>query len=94
LRYADAASDQGIVQSFIQATNFPAFASILVDLKMGSEKKLRWKFLDREADCVRSVRKTSVGNWLSSQFAIAAGEKLRLSAVVKLDHNFIDRRYV
>jgi hypothetical protein len=29
---------------------------------MGSEKKFRWKLLDREADGVRSVRKSSVPN--------------------------------
>jgi hypothetical protein len=41
---------------------------------MGSEKKFRWKLLDREADGVRSVRKTSVPNWFLPRFTIASGK--------------------
>jgi hypothetical protein len=88
------AADQGIVHALVQATNSRAVVSLLIDFEMGSEKKLRRKLLDRETDGVRSVRKTSVPNWLSPRFPIAAGEKLRLGAVIESDHGFFDHRCV
>ena len=44
---------------------------------MGSKKKFRWKPLNREADGVRSVRKTSVPNWLAPRFPITGGGTAR-----------------
>ena len=70
----------------------PSYLSF--DFEMGSEKKFRRKLLDRETDGVRSVRKTSVPNWLSPRFPIAAGEKLRLSAVIESDLGFFDHKWV
>jgi hypothetical protein len=61
---------------------------------MGSEQKFRRKLLDRETDGVRSVRKTSVPNWLSPRFPISAGEKLRLGAVIKSDLGFVEHGWV
>jgi len=84
------ATDQGIVHAFVPATNSRAVVSLLVDFEMGSEKKFRRKLLDRKTDGVRSVRKTSIPNWLSPRFSIAAGEKLRLSIVIKSDLGFFD----
>src|SRR4029079_9426386 len=84
------AADPGIVHGLVQATNSRAVISLLVDFEMGSEKKLRRKLLDRETDGVRSVRKTSVPNWLSPRIPIAGGEKLRLGAVIKSDLRFFD----
>jgi hypothetical protein len=84
------AADQGIVHALVQATNSSAVVSLLVDFEMGSEKKFRRKLLDRETDSVRSVRKTSVPNWLSPRFPIAGGEKLSLGAVIKSDFGFFD----
>ena len=59
------AADQGIVHALVQATNSRAVISLLIDFEVGSEKKFRRKLLDCETDSVRSVRKTSVPNWLS-----------------------------
>jgi hypothetical protein len=84
------AADQGIAHALVQATNSRTVVSLLVDFEMGSEKKFRRKLLDSETDRVRSVRKTSVPNWLSPRFPIAGGEKLRLGAVVKSDLGFFD----
>src|SRR5271156_6224455 len=84
------AADQGIVHALVQATNSRAVVSLLVDFEMGSEKKFRRKLLDRKTNGVRSVRKTSVPNWLSPRFPIAAGEKLRLGTVIKSDLGFFD----
>jgi hypothetical protein len=79
------AADQGIVHALVQATNSRAVISLLIDFEVGSEKKFRRKLLDCETDRVRSVRKTSVPNWLSPRLPIAGGEKLRLGAVIKSD---------
>jgi hypothetical protein len=84
------AADQGIVHALVQATNSRAVVSLLVDFEISSEKKFRRKLLDRETDGVRSVRKTSVPNWLSPRFSIAGGEKLRLGAEIKSDLGFFD----
>jgi len=51
------ATDQGIVHALVQAANSVAAVSPLVDFEMGSQKKLRWKLFDREADGIRRVRK-------------------------------------
>src|ERR1700722_12147052 len=88
------AADQGIVHALVQATNSRAVISLLIDFEVGSEKKFRRKLLDCETDSVRSVRKTSVPNWLSPQLPIAGGEKLRLGAVIKSNHGFFDHRCV
>src|ERR1039458_2694346 len=84
------ATDQGIVHALVQAANSVAAVSPLVDFEMGSQKKLRWKLFDREADGIRRVRKTSVPNWLSLGFPIAAGEQLCLSVIIKSDHGLFD----
>src|SRR6476661_478481 len=86
------AADQGIVHTLVQATNSQAVISLLIDFEVGSEKKFRRKLLDCETDRVRSVRKTSVPNWLSPRLPIAGGEKLRLRAVIKSDLRFFRPR--
>src|SRR6476660_10052341 len=88
------AADQGIIHALVQATNSRAVISLLIDFEVGSEKKFRRKLLDCETDRVRSVRKTSVPNWLPPRLPIAGGEKLRLGAVIKSDLGFFDHRYV
>ena len=74
-----------VVCAFVQPTNSPAVVSLLIDFEAGSEKKYRRKLLDREADGLRSLRKTSVADRLSLRFPIAGGEQLRLGAVIKGD---------
>ena len=64
---------RNMFHAFVQAANFLAIVSLLVDFEMGSKKKFRWKPLNREADGVRSVRKTSVPNWLAPRFPITGG---------------------
>ncbi len=59
------ATDQRIVHAFVQATNSLTIVALFVNLEMRSEKKFRWKLLDREADGVSSAGKTLVANWLS-----------------------------
>src|SRR6202050_469097 len=77
------AAIQGIVRAFVQAANSRAVVSFLVNFEMGTEKKFRIKLLDREADSVGSVIKTSVSHSLSYRSPIAGGEKLRLGFVIK-----------
>src|SRR3984957_17930133 len=83
-----------VVCAFVQPTNSPAVVSLLIDFEAGSEKKFRWKLLDREADGLRSLRKTSVADRLSLRFPIAGGEQLRLGAVIKGDPGVFDRGWV
>jgi hypothetical protein len=58
---------------FRTADEFPAVVSLLIDFEAGSEKKFWRKLLDREADGLRSLRKTSVADRLSLRFPIAGG---------------------
>src|SRR5438034_6042723 len=60
-----AAPRQRIIDAVVQLAYPFELVSLFADREIGADNKLRWKVLDREADSVRRLRKSSVSERLA-----------------------------